>query len=280
MAPSTPPPPNSERLAALTIASTSSVVMSATMISRVVWPTSAVSSLIRASISRGRAFRCRLKVNGGAYPNVVIMRIEEPTCSTPAAGAQHFKEIVVGVEPAGGGQRLRRSSQRNPMHIDPPILPRARTARQLSFVDQFADESEPAQLGHQRRIERDLVDARQDFILRFRNLLALNRINLNQYQIFSLRGADQWIERRVSHVAAVPVTLAVDLDGTKQVRQTGGRDDHVRGHFLAPEDVQLSGLHVGRRHEQLQVLVGLHRFEIDKTTDQVLQRVDVEGIEI
>src|SRR5688572_10079721 len=43
MAPSTPPPPSSELFAALTIASTSSVVMSATQISSRVVATSAVS---------------------------------------------------------------------------------------------------------------------------------------------------------------------------------------------------------------------------------------------
>jgi len=43
MAPSTPPPPSSVRLAALTMAPTSSVVMSATQISSRVAPTSAVS---------------------------------------------------------------------------------------------------------------------------------------------------------------------------------------------------------------------------------------------
>src|SRR5674476_677458 len=46
MAPSTPPPPNSERFAALTMASTSRVVMSATQMSSRVLPISAVSRVI------------------------------------------------------------------------------------------------------------------------------------------------------------------------------------------------------------------------------------------
>src|SRR6476660_8865094 len=56
MAPSTPPPPSSEVLAAFTMASTSSVVMSATQISSRDAPTSAVSRgemLMPGIVARG-----------------------------------------------------------------------------------------------------------------------------------------------------------------------------------------------------------------------------------
>ena len=64
------------------------------------------------------------------------------------------------------------------------------------------------------------------------------------------------------------------------MRQTGRGDDHVGGHFLAPEHVKLTRLHIGRRHEQFQVFAGTHRIEVDKSSDQILQRIDVERIEI
>src|SRR5262245_56773779 len=61
MAPSTPPPPSSDWLAALTMASTESVVMSATQISSCVVPTVAVSrslpSFINSSVPVGALFQ-------------------------------------------------------------------------------------------------------------------------------------------------------------------------------------------------------------------------------
>src|SRR6185503_13388385 len=111
MAPSTPPPPSSERLAAFTIASTSSVVMSATTMSRAVWPISADSAVIRASISRAGSSGRDLKFQGGTHTDVIVMRVEKTARRPAAVGAQHLEEVIVGAKAARGVQRLRRAGE-------------------------------------------------------------------------------------------------------------------------------------------------------------------------
>src|SRR6185312_7327167 len=162
MAPSTPPPPSSERLAAFTMASASSVVMSATTMSRTVWPISAASAVMRTSLSRTGGTGRRLKLQGGAHTDVVIVRVQETTRCTAPVGAQHFEEIIVGAEPAGCIQRLRRPRKGDAVNVNPPVLSVTGTARQLALVDQLADERNAAQFRHQRRVERNLVDPRQN----------------------------------------------------------------------------------------------------------------------
>src|SRR5450755_1820855 len=103
MAPSTPPPPKSERFAALTIAATSSVVMSATRISSCVSPISALSSgatfaLMPAIVSRPLGFDFRLQIDGAAHADVVEMRVQETPRRALPIGAQHLEKIVVGIE--------------------------------------------------------------------------------------------------------------------------------------------------------------------------------------
>src|SRR4029079_15237746 len=169
MAPSTPPPPSSERLAAFTIASTSSVVMSATTISRTVWPISAASAVMRASLSRAGRTGRGLKFQTGAHTDVIVVRVQETARGTTAVATQHFKEIIVSTEPAGGVQRLRRPCKGDAMNVNPPVLPVTGTARQLSLVDQFSDERDATQLGHQCGVERNLVDPRQDLVVRLRH---------------------------------------------------------------------------------------------------------------
>src|SRR5262249_58173177 len=118
---------------------TASVGIWAPRTARVDRPTSAISSLMHASISRGHAFRCRFKVNGRAHANIVIMRIEEAPRRTPAVGPQHLEEIVVGAKPAGGVQGLCRPCQRDPMYVDAAGLARAGAARALPLIDQLSD---------------------------------------------------------------------------------------------------------------------------------------------
>src|SRR5574338_514307 len=172
MAPSTPPPPSSERLAAFTIASTSSVVMSATTMSRTVWPISAESDVMGASISRAGSTGRGLKFQSGTHTDVVIVRVEKTTRRPAAVGAQHLEEVIVCVKAARRVQRLRRAGEGDAMKIDPAILSGAGPARQLAFVDQLADESKAAQLRHQRGVECDFIDPRHDLVACLRHLLA------------------------------------------------------------------------------------------------------------
>src|SRR5262249_12112519 len=165
IAPSTPPPPSRVRLAAFTIASMGSVVISATTISRTVFPISALRSVMDATISRGRVPGRCFKIDARAHTDVVIVRVKKAPRRAPAVVAQHFEEIVVGVEPAGCVERLCGTGKGDTVYIDAPIIPLPNTAWKLALVDQLPDECDAAQFRHQRGVERDFIDARQNLVL-------------------------------------------------------------------------------------------------------------------
>ncbi len=50
--------------------------------------------------------------------------------------------------------------------------------------------------------------------------------------------------------------------------------------FSRPKDAHAAGMHVGRRDEKLQIVIGAQRVEIDEALDQILQRIDVERIDV
>src|SRR5205807_5254742 len=55
---------------------------------------------------------------------------------------------------------------------------------------------------------------------------------------------------------------------------------HLGCDLLAGEYLELAGAHVGRRNEQLEIAVAPDRLEIDEALDQLLERIDVERVEI
>src|SRR6202034_4788050 len=104
MAPSTPPPPSKLRLAALTMASTASVVMSATQISIRAAPTSAMSSAgasgIKRSLSRPLGLRFGLQIHRALHADIVEMLVHETAGGTAAAAKHPPQEHRVGRDPA------------------------------------------------------------------------------------------------------------------------------------------------------------------------------------
>ena len=106
-----------------------------------------------------------------------------------------------------------------------------------------------------------------------------HRIDLHHQHVLGVGGAEERIDRRIGGVAAVPVGHAVDLDRAEHVRQRRRGHHRVGVDLLARKHAQPAGVHIGRRDEQRH-LAFLHRVEIDEADDQVLQRIDVERIEI
>ena len=94
--------------------------------------------------------------------------------------------------------------------------------------------------------------------------LALHRVDVHDHHVAAVAVVDQREDRRVAHVAAVPVGLAVDLDRLEQERQAG-RGQHRVGRDLAlAEHLHLAGAHVGRGEEQLDRAAALAQLvEID-----------------
>ena len=170
--------------------------------------------------------------------------------------------------------------ERNPMQPDPAEFAAPGPARQPSFVDEPVDERDRVQLGQQRSIEIDLVDPAHDLARACRHLAALQRIELHDQNILGRGRAQKRQDRRIAAIAAIPIGHAADLDGAKEQRKTGRRHDHFRSDFLAREDARLAGVHIGRRYEQLEATLAADFLEVDETADDVLERIDVERVEI
>src|SRR3984957_4092027 len=218
IAPSTPPPPSRVLLAALTMASTASVVMSATQISRRGAPTSAMSSAgtsgIKTSLSRPFGLRFGLQIHRALDADIVEILVEETPCGALAADVQHLEEIVVGGELAEGIEMGAETVEHNAMDIDASVLPGSGAARQLSLVDQAGHKVDGAVFADERGIERDLVDAIHDLARRRRCRLPHQRIDLHHQHVLGRGGAEKRKDDRVAEIAAVPIGHAVDLDGT------------------------------------------------------------------
>src|SRR5579872_4071825 len=159
MAPSTPPPPSSERFAALTIASSASVVMSATQTSSRAEPTSAeqsgVTCTMRAILSRPFGLRLGAQIDRALDADVVEMLVEKAARGALAADAQRFEEVEVGGQFARRVELLAEAVEHDAMHVDAAVLAGADAARQPALIDQTCDEFDGAIFGDQRRVERD-----------------------------------------------------------------------------------------------------------------------------
>src|SRR5579862_2450615 len=284
IAPSTPPPPSKLRFAALTMASTSNVVMSATQTSSRAPPTSALSKgtvlAIAKSLSRPLGLRLRAQVDGRFHPDIVEVLIEKPPCRALAADMQHVEEIIVGRKLAESVEMSAEPIEHDAMHVDTPVLSGAGAARQLALIDQTGDEIDGAIFTEERGVERDLVDAIHDLARRCRRCLPHQRIDLHHQHILGGRGPKKWKDDRIAQITAIPIGHAVDIDGTEDCRQTCGCHDRFRRDLVARENTHPAGLHIGRRDEELQFLAGAQLLEIDEALDQILKRIDIERIDV
>src|SRR5262249_12174717 len=82
-------------------------------------------------------------------------------------------------------------------------------------VDQLGDERDGAHLTHQRTVEADFVHAIEDFRRRLGQLLALDRIDVDQDHVFGTAVVDQGKDGGIAHGPAVPIVLTIDLDGVE-----------------------------------------------------------------
>ena len=73
---------------------------------------------------------------------------------------------------------------------------------------------------YDRGVERDLVHPVVDLERRARNALTHHGIDLDDHDVRSRAAIDQGPDRRIAHVATVPVRVAVDLHRLVEMRQT------------------------------------------------------------
>src|SRR5208282_1732359 len=192
IAPSTPPPPSKVRFAALTIASTANVVMSATQISSRAEPTSTVSndvtSAIEGNLSRPLGLRLRPQVDGALHADIVEMVVQKTPRGAHAADVQHVEEIVIGREFAIGIEMGAEAVEHDAVNVDASVLTGLGAVRQAALIDQPGDEIDGTVFRDQRGIERDLVDAVHDLAGRSRRRLPHQRIDLDHEHILGRGG--------------------------------------------------------------------------------------------
>src|SRR5215467_2816932 len=75
----------------------------------------------------------------------------------------------------------------------------------------------------------------------------LRSIGLMWTRITSLEPAvvDQGKDGGIAHESAVPIVLAIDLDGVEEVRQASRRKNHVDRHGIILEHLDLAGADIG-----------------------------------
>ena len=132
----------------------------------------------------------------------------------------------------------------------------------------------------QRRIEGDLVDAIHDLAGGGRCRLPFQRVDLDDQHILGAGGAKKRKDHRIAAIAAIPIRHAIDLHRAKQRRQASRRHNGICCDLLAAENAHAPGLDIGRRNENLQIGIGAQLLEIDKALDQILERIDVERIDV
>src|SRR5262249_38909577 len=157
IAPSTPPPPSSVRFAALTMASTPSVVMSAIAISSRVGPTAAAMSGeilrtadIAVNLSRPFGARFRAEIDRAFHADIVEVLDKKPPRPALTAHMKHVEEVIVIGKSAVGIELGAKAIEHNAVNIDPPILSGPNAARQLSLIDQSRHEVDCAIFADQR----------------------------------------------------------------------------------------------------------------------------------
>src|ERR1700732_2175966 len=139
------------------MASTASVGLSATQISRLAAPTSAMSSAgtsgIKTSLSRPFGLRFGPQIHGALDADIVEMLVQETARGALAADVQHVEEIVIGRKLAESVEMGAEAIEHDAVDIDAAVLPRPGAARQLALVDQAGDEVDGAVFADERGIE-------------------------------------------------------------------------------------------------------------------------------
>ena len=116
----------------------------------------------------------------------------------------------------------------------------------LALIEQLLHEIHRAQFLDQGRIEGDFIDAVGNFTRLRRRARAFNWIDVQDDHIARVGVVEQRIEHRVTHVAAVPIVLAVNLHGLEQERQTCRCEYYVGGDLVGVKNLHFTGAHIGR----------------------------------
>lgn len=171
----------------------------------------------------------RIEIEGGALSQLVEVLLQPQVGPAAALAIEARDEVPLGVELARGGELFNLLLGMDQMQAHGAVA----LHLQSFGVDQLLQQLNAAQLLDQAGIEGDLVNAVDDVPGAIWQLLAHQRIDLNDHQVLAVHVVDQRKQRRIATVAAVPVGLAVDLHRWEHERQAG------RGHHRIHRDIGL-----------------------------------------
>src|SRR5262245_19260260 len=167
---------------------------------------SASPSRIPISPMVSDAFQQRVEIEGGATAEILVMIAQESVSGAAALVAQHAQEFPLGVELGGIAE------------LDHHLAGDAVDAHGRPFgalavvgLRNLAQQRDHAQLFQQYGIERHLVESVENVAGGARQCRPLDRIDLNENRILRVAFPHQRRDGGVAGIAAVPITLAVDL---------------------------------------------------------------------
>ena len=135
-------------------------------------------------------------------------------------------------------------------------------------------------VAQERLVEGDLADVGGDLGRRLRRLRPDRVVEHHDQRVLDRAFGRQRDEVRIGRKAAVPVGLAVDLDGLMHGRQAGGRQDDFDLHLVPPEQPRPAGGDVGRGDQQLDRRLVAHGGEVDLVGQQRAQGIEPQRIEV
>src|SRR6476619_6011138 len=201
---------------------------------------------IPISPMRSHAFQQLVEIEARAPAQVLVVGVEECLRGAPSLVAQHAEEFPLGVE-------LRRIAEPDHELAGDSVNPHVRPfgAFGTAGVSDLPQQRDHPQLLEQRGVERDLLEPVEDVARRARRPRPLDRIDLDEDRVAGAAFAYQRGDGRVAGIAAVPVALAVDLDGLEHGGQAGRREQHVRGDLAVAKYPAASCADVGCGDEEL-----------------------------
>src|SRR5262245_21890089 len=150
------------------------------------------------------------------------------------------------------------------------------TASWICYLAQQGDHSE---LLEQRGVERNLVQAIENFAGSSGRAGAFDGINGDKKCVLRFTLADERRDCRVAGIAAVPIWLSVDFDSLKQRRQTGRGQKDLGRNLGVAENAPTAGSNAGRGPKQADRGV-CDCVEVDRVGQSLLRGVGSSGIQL
>jgi hypothetical protein len=100
-------------------------------------------------------------------------------------------------------------------------------------------------------VEGNLIEPIENIRRRPRRFRPFARVDLNQDGIVRVAFANEWRDRRIAGVTAVPIRLAIDFDRPEHRRQAGRSEQNVGGDLRVAENPSAAGSHIRRRDKEL-----------------------------